>query len=253
MTWLRRRRRYVPEDAVANLVGKDPGKRHAVLVGYGRVGSAIARALERRGFGYILVDQDRRLVERLRARGVTVIYGDAIDADLLERARLPDAAVLVIAVSDPAVGAIVLERARELAPQLPVVVRTHAEGLASRLRGQRKVWPVVGERELAIQMARLTLRRFGVSGIEAEAITQGLRASPPDDPGDGERRSGLFGLPGLGSRLGSRVPWRGVARRPAATPEGRADTPAGHDPARPGGTDEPTLTPPHAHAVPEAD
>jgi hypothetical protein len=38
-----------------------------------------------------------------------------------------------------------------------------------------KVQAVHGERELAVQMARYALRRFGVSGTEAEAIAQGLR------------------------------------------------------------------------------
>ena len=38
-----------------------------------------------------------------------------------------------------------------------------------------KVQAVHGERELAVQMARYALRRFGVSATEAEAIAQGLR------------------------------------------------------------------------------
>ena len=37
------------------------------------------------------------------------------------------------------------------------------------------VQAVHGERELAVQMARYALRRFGVSATEAEAIAQGLR------------------------------------------------------------------------------
>jgi hypothetical protein len=34
---------------------------------------------------------------------------------------------------------------------------------------------VLAEREIAIQLARFTLRRFGVSRAETEAIAQGLR------------------------------------------------------------------------------
>ena len=56
------------------------------------------------------------------------------------------------------------------------MARTHSDTEAAFLRGLGpKVQPVHGERELAVQMARYALRRFGVSAMEAEAIAQGLR------------------------------------------------------------------------------
>ena len=57
-----------------------------------------------------------------------------------------------------------------------MIVRTHSDTEAAHLRGLGpKVRPIHGDRELAVQMARYTLRRFGVSATEAEAIAQGLR------------------------------------------------------------------------------
>jgi hypothetical protein len=41
-----------------------------------------------------------------------------------------------------------------------------------------KVQAIHGQRELAVQMARYTLRRFGVNAAEAEAVAQGLRGRP---------------------------------------------------------------------------
>jgi CPA2 family monovalent cation:H+ antiporter-2 len=41
-------------------------RRHAVVIGHGRVGALIAWALERRGFGYVVIEQNRRVVEALR-------------------------------------------------------------------------------------------------------------------------------------------------------------------------------------------
>jgi hypothetical protein len=41
---------------------------------------------------------------------------------------------------------------------------------------------VEGEREVAVQMARYTLRRFGVTSREVDAITQGLRRRPDPAP-----------------------------------------------------------------------
>ena len=69
-----------------------------------------------------------------------------------------------------------MERVRALNPNVDLVVRTHSDTEAAHLRSLGgKVQAVHGERELAVQMARYALRRFGVSAAEAEAIAQGLR------------------------------------------------------------------------------
>jgi hypothetical protein len=137
--------------------------------------------------------------------------------------------VLVIAVADPAVGAIVLEHARELAPNLDVVVRTHAERTATRLRAERGIWPVVGERELAIQMSRVALRRFGVSGIEAEAIAQGLRSAPPDPPSDDGPGLTYLGPRAMLDGIRARLSRRDAAAEPAEEAGVPAPAPAGDD------------------------
>ena len=65
---------------------------------------------------------------------------------------------------------------RERNDNVDIVVRTHNDIEAAQLRSLgAKVQVVHGERELAVQMARYALRRFGVSATEAEAIAQGLR------------------------------------------------------------------------------
>src|SRR5687767_10140696 len=153
----------MPPDAAA------PSRRRAIVAGFGRVGSIVADALDRRGFTYVVIDLDRRLVERLRQRGVAAFYGDSRDTELLREAGIDSAVVLVLAMSDPAASAVTLERARRANPRIEVVVRTHAERIAAQLRGEERVWPIVGERELGVQMARVTLRRFGISGAEVEA------------------------------------------------------------------------------------
>jgi hypothetical protein len=59
---------------------------------------------------------------------------------------------------------------------VPLVIRTHSEREATRLRGSGDgIQPIHAELELAVQMSRYTLRRFGVSTAEVEAIAQGLR------------------------------------------------------------------------------
>jgi CPA2 family monovalent cation:H+ antiporter-2 len=198
-------------------------RRHAVIAGYGRVGSLVAGALERRGFGYVVIDVDRRLVERLRERGIAALYGDATNEELLEQADIDHAAVFVLAMDDPSAAIVALERARHANPRIEVVMRTHAEQTAARFRDEERVWPIVGERELGVQMARVTLRRFGISAPEVEAIAQGLRLGPPPrGPGGGGSQP-----PGwLAQRLARLRLGRVRREEPGAAPGPTGDAPA---------------------------
>jgi monovalent cation:H+ antiporter-2, CPA2 family len=151
-------------------------RNHAVICGYGRVGQIIGEILERRGFRYIVIDQDRRLIEDLRARGIPALYGSAANPVLLEHVNLDRARVLVVALSDPPVTRQIIAHARRINPRLNIVVRTHSEQEWEHLQAGRASEAVLGERELALEMARYTLRRFGISILEVQAIIESLRA-----------------------------------------------------------------------------
>ena len=153
-----------------------PLRGHAILCGFGRVGRLIGPALDRRGFRYVVITLQRREVEQLRARGIAAIYGDASNAEVLERAHVRTARLVIVASSDPHVTRLVVERALAANPAIDYVVRTHSDTEAADLRAvSGRVQAVHGERELAVQMVRYSLRRFGVDSREAEAIAQGLR------------------------------------------------------------------------------
>ena len=164
----------------------EPLRRHAILAGYGRVGRTIATVFDRRGYRYLVISLDRRHIEELRARGIPAIYGDAARPELLDQAGVKLARMLIVAIEEGHATRLAVERARAANPTIDLIVRTHSDAEASRLRGiGGSVQAIHAERELAVQMARYSLRRFGVSGPEAEAIAQGLRgrgAIAPEPP-----------------------------------------------------------------------
>jgi K+:H+ antiporter len=152
---------------------------HAIVCGYGRVGRLLGPAFERRGFRYVVITQQRDEVDRLRGQGISAIYGDAANPVVLVMAGIARARLVVVATADPHETRLIVERVRDLNPVVDVVVRTHSDTEAAHLRSLGgKVQAVHGERELAVQMARYALRRFGISAAEAEAIAQGLRGRP---------------------------------------------------------------------------
>jgi len=194
---------------------------HAILAGYGRVGRMLGTALERRGFQYVVITQDRIEVERARARGLTALYGDAANEELLKRAGIERARVAIVAISDRQAARLIVTRARALNPRVDLVVRTHNDTEAAYLRSLGgSVQAIHGERELAVQMIRYALRRFGVSAAEAEAIAQGIRTravhAATEEPDD---RRGGPGRPNGLSRLRQRLALRGArSARPVDAP-----------------------------------
>jgi CPA2 family monovalent cation:H+ antiporter-2 len=161
---------------------QEPMHGHAVICGWGRVGRMVARALDTREFRYIVIEEHRRTVEQLRERGIPALYGDIGDRHLLDYAELARARVLVFAAYDPPAAEFAVEYARQVNPRIEIVARVETPEEADRLLDRGASQTVEGERELAVQMARYTLRRFGVTSREVDAITQGLRRRPERVP-----------------------------------------------------------------------
>jgi CPA2 family monovalent cation:H+ antiporter-2 len=166
--------------AAAPVVDTDVGtsrtdRRSVVICGYGRIGELIGRALERRGFRYVVIEEDGRITQSLRDRGVAVIRGTGDNPVVLEQAGLDRAAVLAVAVPDPIAARTIVDLARRANPRLPIVAQAHsvAERRVLRSLGANEV--VVGETELGLEMARFTMRGLGVSALETQALIQGLR------------------------------------------------------------------------------
>ena len=148
---------------------------HAVIVGFGRVGGTIGRALELLGIPYLVVESDREWVESLRARGEPVLFGDATRPGILEHAHVEKARMLVIAAPGAFQAREILAHARRLNPQIDIVARTHSETEQRYLEQQGVGLAVMGERELALGMARYALHRWAIESDEVELVVQGLR------------------------------------------------------------------------------
>ena len=131
-----------------------------VLVGYGRVGRRIAEALTERGIPYVVAEQNREVVEKLRKSGVPAVSGDAADPSVLIQAHITNAALLVIATPDPMNVRKMAEIATTLQPGIEVVVRTHSEEESKMLQSDGIGTVFFGEEELAKGMTKHVLERF---------------------------------------------------------------------------------------------
>ncbi len=131
-----------------------------VLAGYGRVGRRITQALDMREIPYVIIEQNRELVEDLRKRQVAAVSGDASEPETLIQAHIADAAMLVVATPDLIDVRQMAEAARALNPDIEIVLRTHGEEESQLLRDAQIGTVFYGEEELAKGMANHVLKRF---------------------------------------------------------------------------------------------
>ncbi|HEU4631221.1 MAG TPA: YbaL family putative K(+) efflux transporter [Gemmatimonadaceae bacterium] len=184
--WLRRRAGLAAalERPVGELSMLPPGvdeerlRGHAVIVGHGRVGAPVAAELARHGVPYVIVEQSRETAEALRARGLPVIYGDATRPEVLGAAHLERARLVVVAAPDAFQARAILALAHRLNPDVEVVVRTHSDAERAFLEAHGAERALMGERELAVSLARHALRHFEVPHDMEEVAARALGSAP---------------------------------------------------------------------------
>lgn len=150
---------------------------HAVLLGHGRVGAVLAGLLRRRGIDFVVVEQDALTAASLRRGGTLALAGEAGSPQVLDRARIAEARLLLVTTAEPGAGLAAIEHAHRVNPSIEVVTRVHRPEQTELLRRFPRTRCVHGEQELAYAMGRWMLQGFGVGAIEAEAAILDARRS----------------------------------------------------------------------------
>jgi CPA2 family monovalent cation:H+ antiporter-2 len=126
--------------------------RRAVLVGYGRVGSLIGKALDDAGVAYAVIEDRTDLAENLEGQGISTVMGNATSLDALAAAGVKEADLLFVTVPDGFEAGAIVEQARKLNPQIKVYARAHSDAEVEHLQQLGANLVVSGEREIADAM-----------------------------------------------------------------------------------------------------
>ena len=105
----------VPSSPVFTVLPPDDHARRVLVVGHGRVGQLVCDLLEKHDIAYIAADRDAALVERWRALGRPLYYGDAANPLFLKRCGIDEALGVIVTLDTAAVDDVVQRGARPAA------------------------------------------------------------------------------------------------------------------------------------------
>ncbi len=101
-----------------------PMNDHVIIVGFGVNGKNLARVLNGNDIRYIAIETNHHTVKTERKNGTRIIFGDASRPEILSHALIEKARIIVIAISDATATRRVAAMARQLRPNIHLIVRT---------------------------------------------------------------------------------------------------------------------------------
>jgi len=155
-------------------VRRRPSHHRTIVVGYGPVGRVLTELLRENGIQPTVIELNHQTVNRLTERGLPALYGDAAQREILERAGIESADSLIFS-ADGASSDAAIRYARELNPDITILVRTgYASEISSMERAGANV-VISSEAEVALAMAERLLRQLGASGEVLDGVRDRVR------------------------------------------------------------------------------
>ncbi|RJX31736.1 MAG: potassium transporter [Oxalobacter sp.] len=150
-------------------------EKHVIIAGFGRTGQSLAKLLEEQHIPYHALDLDPERVHEASAAGAQVSYGDASRRESLVAAGIHRAAVLVITFAEAPAAERVMHFAHEIAPVLPIIVRSFDGSDFDRLKKAGATEIVPEAIESSMVLALFTIRAMGMSTKRVLRIIQDTR------------------------------------------------------------------------------
>ncbi|HEX2740992.1 MAG TPA: cation:proton antiporter [Rubrobacter sp.] len=171
-----RYRRRFPREPLRTFNLPEGGLRgHAVVAGYGRVGSFVARLLSRLDKPFVVVEANPGRAEESREADFPTVNGDASAIPVLDAAGVGEARLVIVTIPDAIAARLAVLRVKSLAPNADVLVRAESVEQLEDL-GRLGVYEAVQpELEAGLELARQALARFGVAAEEAQSFADGVR------------------------------------------------------------------------------
>ncbi|MFN3212605.1 MAG: cation:proton antiporter [Henriciella sp.] len=187
---------------LANLFAKPPSvgqaqgdfsanEGHVIVAGLGRVGRAVAHILEREQAEIVALDTNPKTVSIQRALGRQIYFGDGGREEVLQKAGLAHAGMVVVTLDNQLSAENMVKTARHSRPDVPILARARDADHAQLLYKAGATFVIPDAIEAGLQMSARALEQLGYESeavqtlISSERETEYRMANEkPDDPKD---------------------------------------------------------------------
>ena len=148
---------------------------HVVIVGFGRVGQTVAKALSLGGVSYAALDLHHQRVAKCHQQGLAVFYGNGADVGILSAVGAGRANAAVVTTDQSASTDRAVKALRDSFPDLKIFVRARDLRHRQTLTQEGATSVVPETLEASIQLAGIVLRAVGTSVDTIDAVEQEFR------------------------------------------------------------------------------
>ncbi len=108
----------------SNKTSKESFLPRALVVGFGPVGKAIAHFLKE-DYDVLVIEQNIDTVSSVHEKNIELLFGDATQLQLLERANVENIPLVVITTPDREITLSIIEAVHHINPQAKIIARVH--------------------------------------------------------------------------------------------------------------------------------
>lgn len=107
---------------------------HTIVCGYGRNGQQALAKLQKYKQKSVIIERNKKRISQLEECGNTVVFGDATDDDILEKAGIKRAKNLIVALPSDADNLFIVLSARQMNKNLTIISRASDESSNKKLK-----------------------------------------------------------------------------------------------------------------------
>ena len=131
-----------------------------VIIGYGGVGRRISENLMQQNIKVVIAEENREIVEKLRAQGMAAVSGEATEPYVLIQAHIQHARLLVISPMDILDIHRIVDIAKQLNPEIQVLICAESKEEAAVIRNENIGEVFYAKEEMAKNMSHHILSQI---------------------------------------------------------------------------------------------
>jgi CPA2 family monovalent cation:H+ antiporter-2 len=135
---------------------------HLIIVGFGHSGRLLSRAAVSAGLDYNIIDLNPDTVRLELKAGEPIMYGDATQKKVLQKAGIEKARILVIVSNDAIANVHAVRLARQMNPDIYIIARSRYFRGSEELNNSGADEVMIEEAESAISIFSSVLNHYGV-------------------------------------------------------------------------------------------